>query len=343
MAFLDDLQLKKLTIERMIFHVVGPKEEHLVLLNEVAPGEHSDFFLDRIRSTNKGLMFDFIDGSSLAASLNKIKDDANTFAEQSKILAKLFHSGHVGSASLGAFLVFILRCDDEDLYALIKYDHETVLSYTINGADALMSALHDTFVKSPEALQKSAIIRLTDDGGELAVRDRSSPTKTSKYFQTFLGAKRRFNSTTLTVKLCEITKRVALSNSVLLGPVIIRGISQRIFDYIQQASSFDPANREPFLAGIFGALPEDSKVRMDFEKALSNERIQSETFDFDRGAVTKPQKTRLTTIEGIQVIYDKQFSNRVTRETNGTITKIIIESGGVKDEDDYTEPSTGRR
>lgn len=343
MAFLDDVQLAKLLIKRMIFHVVGPKEEHLVLLNEVAPGEHAAFFLDRIRSTNKGLMFDFVPGSALAASLQAIEDDNDAFAEQSRVLARLFHMGHGGSASVGAFLVFILQCGDEHLYALIKYDHETVLSYTIDGADALMSALHDTFVKSPEALQKSAIVRLTPEGGELAVRDRSSPTKTSKYFQTFLGAKRRFDSSTLTAKLCDLTKRVALSNADLLGHATMRGISQRIYEYIQQADSFDPADREPFLVGIFGPLAADSKVRIDFDKALTNERIQSEAFEFDRAAITRPQKTRLTTVEGIQVIFDKQYEQRVTKVVNGDITKIIIESGGVRDEDDYTEPGTRRR
>jgi hypothetical protein len=344
MAFLSDEQLADLSIERMIFHVVGPKEEQLTLLNEVDPGEHEGFFLDRIRSTNNGLMFDFIEGSALLHALRTVDRDQAQFAEQSKALARLFQGGHVGNASVGALLVFVLRSGLERFYALVKYDHETVLSYTIEGEDALMSALHDTFVKAPEALQKSAFVRLTENGGELSVKDRSSPTKGSKYFQAFLGAKRRFGAKDLTEKLSEVTKRVALENKDVLGPAVMRSVGQRIYEFVQQQESFDPANKEPFLVAVFGALPEDSKVRKDFDKALKRERIESEAFDFDKEAVKRPSKTRLTTREGIQITWDKQYDGQIQREDteNGGV-RIIIESMGVQEEHDYTETNTRRR
>jgi hypothetical protein len=344
MAFLNETQLADLTIERMIFHVVGPKEDQLVLLKEVNPGEHASFFLERIRSANNGLMFDFIEGSSLLGALEIIDSAPDQFAEQSKVLARLFHGGHVGSASIGAFLMFTLRSLEERLYALVKYDHETVLSYTIEGEDALMSALHDTFVKSPEALQKSAFIRLSEHGGELAVKDRSSPTKVSKYFQAFLGAKRRFDPVGLTSKLADVAKKVAMENKATLGPAVMRGLNQRIYDFIQQRQSFDPADKEPFLTAVYGPQPEQSKVRTDFEKALKRERIESEVFDLDKGAVKRPSKTRITTQEGIQIIWDKQYDERVKKEPlEGGGVRITIESTGLQEEDDYSESNSRNR
>jgi hypothetical protein len=165
-------------------------------------------------------------------AVRTIQADTSTFTQQSKNLAELFQIGHGRSTSPGVFMLFALKHADERLFALLKYDHETVLSYKIEateqGQRALIDALQDTFVKAPEALQKSAIVRLTADGGELCVRDRSAPSKVTQYFQQFLGATRRFEAPQLTSKLIGIAKKVAKQNDKLLGPDVLRNLNQRI-------------------------------------------------------------------------------------------------------------------
>ena len=59
MAFLQAEQLETLAIDKMVFHVVGPEDGELILLEEIEPGPFSDFFLDRLKSTNNGIMLDF--------------------------------------------------------------------------------------------------------------------------------------------------------------------------------------------------------------------------------------------------------------------------------------------
>jgi hypothetical protein len=44
MSFLTDEEINALTIKRMIFHVVGGELEIPVLLSEISPPEHVDFF-----------------------------------------------------------------------------------------------------------------------------------------------------------------------------------------------------------------------------------------------------------------------------------------------------------
>ncbi|MGA9581655.1 MAG: nucleoid-associated protein [Allosphingosinicella sp.] len=343
MTLIAPEQLDDITIERMIFHVVGPEGTPLVLLEEIEPGEHAAFFVDRLRSAANGVMFDFVAASPVLASLRRIEEQPNRFASETKDLATLFNEMHTGAASVGVFLVFALRVGEERLYAMVKYDHEEVLSYTIQEEDdvrrALIAALESTFVRSPDALQKAAIIRLTGAGGELSVRDRVAPSKITRYFQSFLGARRRFQSDQLTSTLSDITKKTARRHADELGANIMGQLNRRVYEAVQAQPGFDPANREPFLAAVFGPLPEESPVRRTFDKELRNNRIESEVFDFDKDAVPRPRRKHLVTNEGIEVIYDRQYDDRITREPSaGGGERIVIETGGVRVEDDYAEP-----
>jgi hypothetical protein len=245
-------------------------------------------------------------------------------------------------------MLFVLKHGEERLFALLKYDHEMVLSYTIEstklGQQAQIAALQDTFVKSPEALQKSAIVRLTADGGELCVRDRSAPAKITQYFQQFLGASRRFEAPHLTRKLVDIAKKVAKQNEKLLSPAVLKNLNQRIYESIQTNTGYGPDSHDLFLTSLFGPLPDDSKVRIDFDRELKHERMEGETFDFDKQSVPRPAKKQIVTQEGIQIIWDREYDANVKREDiAGGRTRIIIESGGVKIEDDFTEPNSRKR
>ena len=348
MAFLTDDQLSGLQIERMIFHVIGPDEAKFILLEEIEPGPHTDFFLDRVRSTHTGILFNFIPASALLNSLQAVQADLNAFAEQSKNLARLFQIGHDKSTSPGVFMLFVLRLGEERLFALLKYDHETVLSYTIEsteqGQKASIAAMQDTFVKAPEALQKSAIVRLTAAGGELCVRDRSAPSKVTQYFQQFLGATRRFEAPQLTAKLVVIAKKVAKQNEAILSPDVLKNLNQRIYEAIQSSEGYGPDSHDIFMASVYGALSEDSKVRTDFDRELKRERIDGESFEFDKASVSRPSKKQIVTQEGIQIIWDREYDANIQREQiAGGRTRITIESGGVKVEDDYAEPNSRKR
>lgn len=340
---IDADHLDDISIDRMIFHVVGPEDNNLVLLEEIEPGDHAAFFVDRVRSAANGVMFDFVAASPVLAALQRIEEDASRFVPETKDLATLFNGMHSGSASVGVFLVFALTVAGDRLYAIIKYDHEEVLSYTIEEEDdvrrALIAALTSTFVKSPDALQKAAIIRLTGAGGELAVRDRVAPSKITRYFSGFLGARRRFQADQLTSTLSDIAKKTAKRHANDLGPAIMSQLNRRVYDAVQAQPGFDPGNREPFLAAVFGPLAEDSPVRTTFDKELRNQRVENEVFDFDRAAVSRPRRKHMVTNEGIEVIYDRQYEDRVSRHTlPGGGERIVIETGGIRVEDDYTEP-----
>lgn len=342
MAFFSDEQLEGLAITRMIFHVVGPDEAKMVLLDEMDPTPFAEFFLDRLKSTNGGLMFNFTDGSALEAALRRVRLDGSQFERESKNLATQFQNQHSGNASEGAFMIFVLQSLGETYFAIVKYDHESVLTYAIErtstGNKASIVESRDTFVKSADALQKSAIIKLDGVGGELCVRDRAAPAKVSRYFQGFLGASRRYQPEMLTTTLNKIAKDVAKAHSELLGPSIMSDLNKRIYDYVQNTAGFDPSNKEPFIAAVYGALPADSPVRESFDRELKKQRIESEVFEFVKGVVTRPSKRKLITMEGIEVIWDRSYEGNVHRKNteNGRV-QITIETGGIKSEDDFSD------
>jgi len=342
MAFLQPDQLEALAIEKMVFHVVGPEDEELILLEEIDPGPFSAFFLDRLKSSNNGIMFDFILGSSVLASFLQIENERQLFVGESKKLASLFKTQHGRSASKGVFLMFLLSAAEERFYALIKYDHQIVLSYSIEdratGHYPLLQQLQDTFVKSPEALQKSAIVRLTEGGGELCVKDRVAPKEIGQYFKAFLGAQRRHTPGSLTAKFAEITLKVAKENPQELSADSRKNVRQRLYETLQTQAGFEPENADSILTSVFGPLPENSRIRQAFDRKLRSSHLEGEAFEFDRDVVKRPAKRRIVTKEGIQIILDRQYDDSVTvDDLAGGRQRITITTAGVEEDDDFAE------
>jgi hypothetical protein len=73
MGLLDQVLLDGISIQRMIFHVVGPTDEDFQLMDEIDASGFESFFLARIRETNVGNRFNFIGpDSGVCPSLQSI-------------------------------------------------------------------------------------------------------------------------------------------------------------------------------------------------------------------------------------------------------------------------------
>src|SRR4051812_22766893 len=108
MGLLDQAVLDGISIQRMIFHVVGPDDSDLQLMDEIDATGFEDFFLDRIRETNIGNRFVFIgEETGVRPSLRSISEDGNKFLQLTKELTEVFQNGHKGApaSSRGAFIV----------------------------------------------------------------------------------------------------------------------------------------------------------------------------------------------------------------------------------------------
>ena len=213
MSLLTDTEKESLSINRMIFHVVGKSLEEPILLKEIDPPEHADFFLERVKSALYGNLFEFKKNSDTERLLRSIADDEGDFTELTQELARHFQKLHLHrTMSEGVFFVFELDAGGGNkVYALIKYDNEDVVRYMlkdIHGPQVpQLERFKESFVRKAEAMQKIALVRLEDrQGGKIIVRDKSKPAHISDYFEGFLEVRRVNSPNEMSEKLVEAFK-----------------------------------------------------------------------------------------------------------------------------------------
>lgn len=333
MAFFDEEQCAKLTISRMVFHLVGPdKTKDLILLQELAPGQFAKFFLDRILSVNAGIPYIFSDASSTRTRLARIAADPKSFQLESEKLADDFQQHHGGSAAAGAFLVFEIDAAGDQCFALLKYDDETVLSYAFEEDEegrkkVNLEALERTFVQNREALQKSALIRLTDGGGELVVLDRRNQQKVARYFETFLGAKRVHEDADVTSTLVKVTRDLFLENKQLVPEQVFREMTKRTYDAAAAGGSIGVDEQKSFLDTVLGQkLPDDHPLVVKYHNALRRARIDGTPVTLDASNVKRPASRRYITRNKIFIRVPTEMIGAVKVEGNQIIINDRLET-----------------
>lgn len=348
MSFLTDEEINALTIKRMIFHVVGGELEIPVLLSEISPPEHVDFFLERIKSALSGNMFRFTELSNTERILRLIRNHADTntssFTEQSTFLANDFQSHHhTKNASMGVFFLFELHTlNDEKLFALIKYDNEDVVRYVLDeeGNEFQVPRLErfrESFVKKAEAMQKIALVRLTADaqGGQVVVRDRSKRTNISVYFERFLQVQRVNSTTDLSNKLVAALKDVFKKHRDLLPDDIRRSGVNKIYETLHHgAQDFNTDEPLSLLNQIFGPMEEDHPLVKSFTRKIKDLGISGESFRIVPENIPKPRKRKLETLEDVIVIYDEDNAPDIETMEDGRKRIVIVTAGLVTDDID---------
>ena len=348
MAFLSDDERNTLQITKAIFHVVGPQDADFVSLDVAFDaGTHAEFFIDRIFATSRGMTCDFREESRVLAALQRIESDADAFVAESQDLARAFASAHHVNAKKGVFFLFALSSSSGVLYAMLKLDHEAVLTYRLRREHGLTSAqidaIVDTFVRSADALQKGAIVRMRGGVNELVVHDHANKRGISVYFEEFLGSHRRFSDADLTAKVVSIAVQVATDHETELTPDVRRNVRTRIFGAADSAAAFGP-DEPAFVSAAFGALPEDSPIAASFRSELKKAGIEHERFTLDPASTPRPTRRRLLTQENVEIRYPATFRDRIefrTRDDGGV--DIIIPTSRILEDDVSAEQRRGRR
>ena len=211
MSFFSDEELNSLVIERSVFHIVGPRREHFLLLEAFDATPHASFFLGRIRSINTGNRYSFLSDAAVRTQLARIDADLAAFQQESEKLADAFDQGHRGSSAIGAFMLLALSCRTGRAFALLKFEDEKVISYAFTVGPSgkpkpTLGEIKQTFVQNRNALQKAALIRLRPGADDISIIDHQNPQRPAAYFEQFLGARRQRTETELTKKLIDVTR-----------------------------------------------------------------------------------------------------------------------------------------
>lgn len=330
-----EITLNNPIITKMAMHVVGDtggEEARHLPATEVV---HQDFFIGRISETIKGCKCTFDVLSSVLNGLSQIKDGRADFYEMSKVLSNGFHRAIKGNGATvpGAFLLFEIDNGGEIIYSIIKYEHDDVVHYENkvenDGSQRLVfNLLATTFVKKPQAMQKSALIKFDGQQSVIHVIDRSERKGITQYFATFLDAIRDYNEAEATDRLVKavnafVERAVRLN---ILPKEVRKTYRSRMYEYTRRdGAGFDPEEIAEFLTAVVGDSTDE--LTSVFQSELAKQRIDGEKFEINKASVSRPSKLRTRTNEGIEINFTQHHIDTEKYMRVGDTIVIDVSTG----------------
>ncbi|MCE6977927.1 hypothetical protein EI534_11105 [Pseudomonas frederiksbergensis] len=323
------------SVERIIFHIVGPDLKAPTILTEVEdPSTHSDFFIARLIETSKGTHYNFNLASGVQGQIHQSLVSPHAFVDCSQILAERFQKLYERDGRLipGVLMLLQIRSGHETYAAIIKYDDTKVISYkTTTTTDGKINPVLDhilnTFVQDKKALQKSALIKIDKGTGQLICIDRSGKNgDITEKFKDFLDITRKFSHETLTERLLEALKTTAKTHKDIVPQSIICQLTTAAKEAISSIETFNPAHPHTLLNALFGDLHTNEKIQQTFEKELRRQKIQTEIIKIPKNFFPKPARKMKETFEGIRVIYTQAHEDAkqiIFNEVDGTKTFTV--------------------
>ncbi len=327
---LTQSQKDSIQIEKFIFHIITVDNEEPTYLDEVTlTNEQKVFFKNRIAEVAEGTQYKFVDKAHniLAGLCTNLASSEQNFIDKSKTICNDFKSHHSGNMTDGAFIIAtfkMLNTDDSNisLIALIKMDQKKVLEYelevTEDGRKAKMREIADSFIESKEAVQKVAIIDVSNVfAWDILAKERKKSEGIADYFKNFLNAQMKDTPSSLTKKtVSEVTKWAKLHTDLLKD---IPELEERTSDYASYVKSraigFINANdgvtfnAENFITHIFNLeqLTDDSKEKVELlhnnmKEHLTTTGVYGQVFIPRPSAITKTiARTKKRTEEGVVI------------------------------------------
>lgn len=367
MSFLDEREIENLQIERMIFHVVDPALEAPTYLAEVRPPQCVDFFVERVKETFRGSVYDFLPGAGIPNLLYRALPKAGSkdeFVLVSHDLAQRFKEKVKQDKRLapGVLMLLALKAPgDNQLVAVIKYEHQQVVTYsylkddkgtTISDADGNpvpdLQTLIETFTKDRKAMQKSAVIQfqkgsestsLDDLKSSAIVIDHSSGRyrDATQHFANFLDIRRALEPIELTKRLEDAVVESIKAHRSEVPPEVAKAPKRFARIAMSRLDGFDFEKPEEFLSAVLQGVTPDAGILKTFKSKLAVKKMSTEAFKFEGATPPPAEYRRVITNEGITLLFhaDLEANNNVKIESkeNGGV-EITIHSTGLERNDD---------
>lgn len=313
-------QTEPIQIHDFIFHVVHHGADDPILMEETPIVGFEYFFKERVKEVIQGNKFYFNPASEFLQEIQKIPGANATFLEVSKTLARKFHAIQDDRIKAGVMILMKVTYGVKMLYILIKYDHENVIYYTQTADNkAILSEISNTFSKTKEALQKSAIVHLEEQPFVVVV-DKSERNDITKFFKGYLGIKRSYTKEELTDKVRDCFLATVRMNKENLPKEYTAGAQKVFYDAVQGADNFAP---QEFVTSIFGAL-NTPDIQKTFERELKKKDVAGEEFEFNKN-IKAPRLKKFRTSEGVSITYGEDAKDTVKiTHTNDETTVTIV-------------------
>ncbi|MGO2232720.1 hypothetical protein [Marinomonas sp.] len=322
---LSEAQRESITIKNFIFHVIeanpdpAKKMASVIEVDEVTlEPEQRKFFEKRFRSTAEGTQFVFTTyGGDLKKKGLDILNNAKSFNQISKDLARSFTELHKGQMSDGVFVVSLIEYEfrkgqKEHALFLVKINRQASFPYRYKRDEmtgrvvAHIDNSPTSLVQDNKAISKSAIIDLTDEflWDVLAVDANGHPSITD-YFKDFMSVTEREKDSVLTVKANSAVREWTRKNiSSLPEGENYNTFTGRAYEYIKANSEF---NTEEYIKYIVKDSNKDNEntLRKSLREHLNKKGVGGQKFKLYEGSIKTGDKTnKYTTEEGVEVTYN---------------------------------------
>lgn len=271
-------------IEKLIFHIILKDQVAPIFLDKVIITENQQkFFKARLSDAAQGRQHVFFTESSLRPKVVEILSaDDDNFVRLSKEIAHQFKLAHTNNTSDGVFIVSVASIENRKLLFLVKIDHKTIYQYHLEGTQALLQEVKNTFSEDKSAIQKVALIDISDRvSWDVLTTDRGArgaDNYITQYFRKFLGVNPRETDTDLTRKALGAARRWAMLNKVSIDP------KQEVSLYKNRAKGYllnhDRFDTTEFIEAVIQDPDTNRReaLKSSFHTFLQNEGIAGQTF-----------------------------------------------------------------
>ncbi|UYQ92133.1 nucleoid-associated protein [Chitinophaga horti] len=337
-SVLSEAEKESFQIEKFIFHIIIESEHTPVYLEEVILDEkQNEFFKMRFRDISEGTQFIFKDRSKsdFVAECEKLVGNAGkNFIESSKKLAYQFKNVHNKATNDGVFIAALVTvAGNRQLILLLKLEHKKVYQYKTHKAKALLEEIKNTFVEDKKAIQKAALIDISDYyKWDVLATDKTalhSANSLTEYFSNFLDVVELETATVLTEHAMKYAFKWAVENSSELDPdQEISSYKSRAIAYLSNTNKFDT---EDFISIVVkdDNVERRQKLAKSFKAFLDEKGLSGQTFAPSKSVLTKRKtKNVRQTAEGIKIEWegdpeDLNLNIPTEKDSNGYLNILI--------------------
>lgn len=310
-SVLSEMDKESINIERFIFHIIVESEAKPHYLKElILTQEQKEFFKHRLIDVAQGLRFIFVDKENAPTYdlCKNIIDDNGKFVQLSKRLANSFQEHHDGKMTDGVFVTALVGINDNISYIfLLKIDNRLVYKYNLNKDRPTLEKIKKTFVEDPKAVQKMALISLSNvfSWDVLAFDRVGKKGDIGQYFKKFLGVQPKDDIYELTCNSFRRANVWARDNIELTNGELHFKYRQRAIDYLSSHMVF---NSDEFIESVIGIDDDENRRNAaiaSFKGYLQEHGIYGQNFNISKKALSKTNaKHSIRTAENLTLSWE---------------------------------------
>jgi len=311
-SVLTQNEINSLQIERFIFHIIVTDQEEPHYLEEAELSlEQTTFFRERLIEASKGTQYVFTDKSKsdVFIECTRIIDNHNThFIASSEALTASFKRHHSKQAINGVYIIALVSIEkSRNLIFLLKIDHTKVYEYKTKGSKVIIEEIKNSFVEDKNAVQKVAIIDVSDYYvWDALVQDKKAGKGKiiGDYFKNYLYVQERETDSVLTKKAISVVRHWATAQKQLVPGIEPSTFKQKAINYLSNNDVFDT---DDFIREMI--KDEDrskkSQLRQSLTAILQEEGLWGQSFTPQKGTINSTlRKNKIRTAEGLLIEWE---------------------------------------